>query len=193
MGKGPTLLTRRLRLRPFELTDALEVQRLAGDPDIADTTLNIPHPYQPGMAEQWIMTHDPDHDSGEALTLAVVGRETGELMGAVGLTVTQRFNRAELGYWIGKPYWNRGFCTEAACAILSHAFEVMRLHRVHASHLIRNPASGRVMQKLGMVHEGRARQHAKKGETYEDLELYGILRDEWEAEERALEPSVRAI
>lgn len=192
MGKGPTLLTRRLRLRPFELADALEVQRLAGDPDIADTTLNIPHPYRPGMAEQWIMTHEPAYDAGEALTLAVAGRKTGELMGAIGLTISQRFNRAELGYWVGKPYWNRGFCTEAAYAILSHAFEVMRLHRVHASHLSRNPASGRVMQKLGMVHEGRARQHARKGETYEDLELYGILRDEREAEERVLDPSGRA-
>jgi RimJ/RimL family protein N-acetyltransferase len=148
---------------------------------VADTTLNIPHPYETGMAEEWILTHAPAYEAGEAVTAAIVHGTSHDLVGAMGLTVNQRFNHAELGYWVGKPYWHRGYCTEAAAALLEYAFSVMKLHRVHAFHFRRNPASGRVMQKLGMLHEGSARQHARKGEVYEDLEMYGILRSDWES------------
>lgn len=183
MKRGPTLTTRRLILRPFVLPDAPDVQRLAGDWAIADTTLNVPHPYQDGMAEEWISTHQPRYDAGELVSFAITLQETADLVGAIGLVVSKRFQRAELGYWVGRPYWNRGYCTEAGLAVLEYAFTTLRLHRVNASHLARNPASGRVMQKLGMTYEGLARQHVKRWESYEDLALYGILRDEWEAKQ----------
>lgn len=179
MKKRPTIETERLRLRPFQFSDADDVQRLAGDRAIADTTLNVPHPYEDGMAEEWIATHQPRFESGELFNLAVTLRTTGDLIGAIGLGIDQRFGRAELGYWIGKPYWNNGYCTEAGRAVLQYGFSVLGLHRIHASHLTRNPASGRVMQKLGMVHEGRARQHVRRWDAFEDLELYGILAEEW--------------
>lgn len=179
MKHRPTLHTQRLDLRPFRLSDAAEVQRLAGDRAIADTALNIPHPYVDGVAEEWISTHQPRFEAGELVSFAISLRQTGELIGAIGLVVNQRFQRAELGYWIGKPYWNQGYCTEAGRAVLEYAFTVLHLHRVHACHLVRNPSSGRVMQKLGMVQEGVARQHVKRWEVYEDLALYGILKSEW--------------
>jgi RimJ/RimL family protein N-acetyltransferase len=185
MKKLPTTPTERLLLRPFEEADAPAVQRLAGDRAIADTTLNIPHPYEPGMAEQWIATHQPGFESGTLCNFAIALRQTGELVGAIGLVVTVRFDRAELGYWIGRPYWNRGYCTEAAWAVLDFGFEALGLNRIHAIHFSRNPASGRVMEKIGMTHEGRSRQHGKRWGVYEDLELYGILRSEWEAASRA--------
>ncbi len=180
MKQRPTLQTERLTLRPFEFSDAADVQRLAGDWAIADTTLNIPHPYQDGMAEEWISTHQPRYEAGELVNFAITLQETGDLIGATGLVISQRFQRAELGYWVGQPYWNQGYCTEAGCAVLEYAFTVLHLHRVHACHLARNIASGRVMQKLGMTCEGLARQHVKRWEAYEDLVLYGILRSEWE-------------
>jgi RimJ/RimL family protein N-acetyltransferase len=179
MAQMPTLQTARLLLRPFAESDAADVQLLAGDHAIADTTLNIPHPYEDGMAEEWIATHRPRFEAGESLTFAITLSDTGGLVGAIGLDINQRFQTAEVGYWVGKPYWGLGYCTEAARAVLDHAFHVLYLHRVHACHLSRNPASGRVMQKLGMVHEGRSRQHVKRWDAYEDLERYGILRDEW--------------
>ena len=86
--------------------------------------------------------------------------------------------RAELGYWIGVPSWNQGYATEAAAAVVSYAFGELNLHRVWAQHLARNAASGRVMQKIGMQHEGRLRQHARTNGIPEDLESYAILRDE---------------
>ncbi|MCI2424905.1 GNAT family N-acetyltransferase [Candidatus Acetothermia bacterium] len=179
MNERPTIVTERLLLRPFELSDAPDVQRLAGDKAIADTTLNIPHPYEDGMAEEWILTHQPKFEAGELVNFAIVLRTTGKLIGAIGLAIVRRFERAELGYWIGKPYWNNGYCTEAGRAVLRYSFSVLKLNRVHASHLTRNPASGRVMQKIGMTREGCARQHVKRWDRFEDLELYGILREGW--------------
>ena len=179
MKQRPTLHTQRLILRPFEMADARDVQRLAGDHAIADTTLNIPHPYEDGMAEQWIATHQPQFEAGEQATFAIVLQATSELVGAIGLVINRRFDRAELGYWIGRPYWNQDYCTEAGRAVLSYGFTELNLNRIHAYHLSRNPASGRVMEKLGMTREGLLRQHAKKWGKYEDLVEYGLLREDW--------------
>jgi ribosomal-protein-alanine N-acetyltransferase len=178
MKMRPTIETKRLLLRPFELSDAKDVQRLAGDRAIADTTLNIPHPYEDGMAEEWISTHQPKFEAGELSNFAIVLRTSAQLIGSIGLRIVPRFERAELGYWIGRQYWRNGYCTEAGRAILQYGFSVLRLNRIHASHLTRNPASGRVIQKLGMLHEGCARQHAKRWDRFEDLELYGIIKDQ---------------
>jgi len=174
----PTLHTERLTLRPFTLADADDVQRLAGDPAVASTTLNIPHPYEDGLAEQWISTHREKFGMGLGVTLAATLREGGALIGCVGLAMNQPHDRGTLGYWVGKPWWGMGYCTEAARAVLTYGFDVLGLHRIVATHFARNPASGRVMQKIGMTHEGSLRQHVKKGEGFEDLAYYGILKSE---------------
>ncbi len=154
MKQLPTLKTERLILRPFEMSDVTDVRLLAGDRAIADTTLNIPHPYEEGMAEQWIRTHQPRFEAGELVNFAITMRADGELVGAIGLVIERRFDRAELGYWVGRPYWRQGYCTEAGRSVLKFGFMELNLNRIHASHLCRNPASGRVMQKLGMTREG---------------------------------------
>lgn len=167
-------------LRPFEMADAPEVQRLAGDRAIADTTQRIPHPYLEGMAEVWISQHAETFAEGTGVTFAITQKSDGALLGAASLTDLSKSHQAALGYWIGKPYWNHGYCTEAAGAVLRYAFLALGLIRVHSCHLRRNPASGRVMQKLSMKHEGCQRQHVEKWGKFEDLELYGILNHEWE-------------
>lgn len=139
--------TARLLLRPFEMSDAPDVQRLAGDIAIADTTLTVPHPYLDGMAEQWIATHAPKFEAGELVNFAIVERQHGELVGAIGLTLETAFDRAELGYWVGRPYWGLGYCTEAAASVVRYGFKRLGLNRIHARYVQRNPASGRVMQK----------------------------------------------
>jgi RimJ/RimL family protein N-acetyltransferase len=179
MDPQPTLQTDRLILRPFTLDDAPAVRRLAGDPAIADTTLNIPHPYEAGMAEAWIETHPQQYEKGEGATFAIVRRADGVLVGAIGIHPRAKHDRAEIGYWIGKPYWGQGIATEAARAVVDYGFETLGLNRIYAYHFGRNPASGRVMQKLGMKYEGTLRQHVRNGEQYEDLATYGMLRDEW--------------
>ncbi|MEW6567968.1 MAG: GNAT family N-acetyltransferase [Chloroflexota bacterium] len=181
MEPQPTLETDRLRLRPFQLGDAAAVQRLAGERDIAASTTNIPHPYEDGVAERWISTHPERFDRGESVVFAVTLRQGGELIGAIGLEINPEYARAELGYWIGKPYWNQGYCTEAARAVVDYGFRRLGLNRIHARHFQRNPASGRVMQKIGMRHEGSLRQHVRKWGVFEDIECYAVLRAEYES------------
>lgn len=175
----PSLQTERLILRPFRRNDASAVQELAGAREIADTTMNVPHPYEDGMAEQWIGTHEADYESGTSATFAIVLREGANLVGAIGLRLDRSADKAELGYWVGKPYWNLGFATEATGAVLAFGFDELRLNRIQARHFARNPASGRVMEKAGMILEGTARQAAIKWGEYEDFVWYAILREEW--------------
>lgn len=172
------ITTERLILRRFTLADAPDVQRLAGDKLIAATTLEIPHPYENGMAEQWISTHLKEIEEGKLSNFAITLKETGQLIGAIGLHINARFNRAELGYWVGVPYWNKGYCTEAARAVLKHGFEDLKLHRIFAHYFSNNPASGKVMEKIGMKYEGYLRQHACKDGQYFDLIMYAILKSD---------------
>jgi [ribosomal protein S5]-alanine N-acetyltransferase len=178
--KQPILETERLRLRPFTRDDAPTVQQLAGDPAIADTTLNIPHPYLDGMAENWINTHSEALASGKSITYAITRRQDGALLGAIGLRLDRQHRRAEMGYWMGKPYWGQGYTTEAARALIALGFNELDLNRIYATYLVRNPASGRVMEKMGMRHEGLLRQHVEKNGRFEDLATCAILRSEFE-------------
>lgn len=177
----PFLESERLVLRPFELADAPEVQRLAGDFAIADTTLNVPHPYEDGMAETWIATHSGAWQDGSLAAFAVARRSDGQLLGAISLKMQRGTDVAELGYWIGRPFWGHGYATEAARSLIGYGFASLGLERIAARHFARNPASGRVMQKAGMWRTGLDRQAAHKGDRYEDCVLYEIQRDAWTA------------
>lgn len=170
-----TLTTERLVLRPFTLADAPAVQRLAGAREIALNTLLIPYPYPEGAAEAWISKPRDPND----ITFAITLRDTDELVGAMGLAIGREHGRAEIGYWIGVEHWNHGYATEAAREVMRYGFEELNLNRIFAMYFARNAASGRVMQKLGMRHEGSLREHLVKWGERIDVELYGILRRDW--------------
>jgi RimJ/RimL family protein N-acetyltransferase len=176
--KQPTLETERLILRPFLPLDAAEVRRQAGEFEIASTTLRIPHPYSEAAAERWIASLAGKYLVGEEVNFAVVLKCESRLIGAVGLTLEGEHRRAELGYWIGRDYWNRGYATEAARRVLAYGFAELGLRRVVAHFMSRNPASGRVLEKLGMTREGRLRQHILKWGEWEDIELFGVLKSD---------------
>ncbi len=176
----PTLQTQRLILRPFCLADADDVQLLAGAREVAAMTLTIPHPYEDGMAQEWIQTHPTAFSQGKGVNFAIALRDKNTLCGAIGLGINQEHNHAELGYWIGKPFWGNGYCTEAAKEVLRYGFEKLGLHRICASHFVHNPTSGRVMQKIGMTYEGCRRQHTLKWGEYIDFMDYGILKSDWQ-------------
>ncbi len=176
MSSQPTLTTSRLVLRPFQLSDAGEIQRLAGDREIAATTLRIPHPYLDGMAEEWINSLATRYDKGEVVAFVIRNGDDDALLGAIGLEICKEHERAELGYWIGKPYWGNGYCTEAARAVVEYAFETLKLNRIEAHHFAGNEASGRVMRNVGMHYEGRLVQRIKKWGKFVDLIVYGLVR-----------------
>jgi RimJ/RimL family protein N-acetyltransferase len=177
----PTLTTERLTLRPFIPDDAFDIERLAGVREIADTTLTIPHPYPHGAAAEWILTHAPAWEKGTAATFAVVENKSGRLVGVAALMIRPDHRRAELGYWIALDRWNQGYATESNQRLVDFGFEVLGLHRIEARHFLRNPASGRVMLKLGMKAEGVEREAAVKGDRYESFAVYSILEEEWRA------------
>ncbi|MEO8909713.1 MAG: GNAT family N-acetyltransferase [Gemmatimonadaceae bacterium] len=180
MLEQPPLTTDRLTLRPFVLDDAWDVERLAGMREIADTTLNIPHPYPVGAATRWIESHPPAWTSGTGVTFAIVETSTGKLAGAISLMLIHReHRRGELGYWIAVDRWKKGYATEASRRLIDFGFDVLGLHRIEARHFVRNPASGRVIEKLGMQKEGVQRDWAIKWDRFETLVLYSILEPEW--------------
>jgi len=179
MLTAPTLHTERLILRSFTLEDAPEVQRFAGDHDVASTTCAIPHPYEDGMAEEWISTHEPALEKGTGINLAITLKDTPKLdntilIGAIDIRIDPTDKIGELGYWVGKPYWNSGYCTEAAKVIVNYAFDVLELTSIHAFYLKRNPASGRVLEKIGMQFEECFPKGVEKWGVLEDLVKYSI-------------------
>lgn len=175
MLKQPTLRSTRLLLRPLRPEDAPVVQELAGAAAIADTTLRIPHPYPDGAAEAWIDTLTPEWESGGGATFAITDRALECLVGVVGLTISATEATAELGYWIGLQYWNRGYATEAAQTLVDWGMEALHLNRIEARHLMRNPASGRVLQKLGMTRQSGVNTSIEKNGRLEALVQYFLL------------------
>ena len=169
-------------LRRFTPQDAPTVQVLAGDAAVADTTLNIAHPYPPGAAAAWIATHDAEFEEKEGAVFAVTAQGAGALVGAISVGINPGHRHGEIGYWIGRPFWGHGYATGALRLVLAHCFSRLGLHRVFAHHMARNPASGRVMEKAGMQREGTLRQHVLKSGQYEDIVIYGLLRREYRGE-----------
>ncbi|MBU2492125.1 MAG: GNAT family N-acetyltransferase [Bacteroidetes bacterium] len=176
--------TERLLLRPFNLNDAKRVQQLAGDKRISDTTLFIPHPYPDGAAEEWISTHKEKAESGNEYVFAITLKDQNDIIGAIGLVVNKTFNNAEAGYWIGVPYWNNGYVTEALASVIKFAFTELNLNKVHAHYMASNIASGKAMIKNGMQKEGYFRKHIFRNNEYHDAIFYGILREEYLANDK---------
>lgn len=171
----PVIETDRTRLRPFELSDAPALARIAGDERIARMVASVPSPYPELAAESWILTHEPGRRAGTDYCYAVEDRD-GALIGAAGL---HRCDEGwTLGYWIAPDHWGRGYASEAVGALLKAGRRTLNLRRVHAGYFPDNPASGRVLAKLGFE---------PSGETYMTFSLGRLARVEtvemvWRAE-----------
>jgi RimJ/RimL family protein N-acetyltransferase len=124
-------------------------------------TGTIPHPYSEEMAVDWIQSLQ----AGEEGVAFAIDR-SGALIGCVGYRATER-THAEMGYWIGRQHWGKGFATEASRALIEIA-KALKLPRLEASHFLDNPASGRVLEKLGFVATGMSAERyscARGGEA----------------------------
>jgi RimJ/RimL family protein N-acetyltransferase len=176
----PVFETERLILRPFELTDAAQVQKLAGDIEVAKTTLSIPYPYPDGAAESWISGCRERSQSGDGFAFAMVTKDQPALIGCISINLTKQHNRGELAYWVGRPYWRQGYAAEAAKQVIHFGFEALKLNKIWAAAMVKNPASSNVMSKVGMKHEGTFKEHIIKWDQFEDLVYYGILKTDYE-------------
>ena len=109
---------------------------------------------------------------------AITLKEDGRLIGSITLDMACEHDHAQLGFWIGVPYWGKGYATEAAREVVRTGFEVWGLHRIYAQYFGTNLASARVLAKVGFQGEGLMRQHVKHWDQYQDVHLCAILRDE---------------
>jgi RimJ/RimL family protein N-acetyltransferase len=184
------LRTARLLLRSLVREDVPAFVRLAGAKEIAATTIQIPHPYAEDDARSFLAKASEDFLAGRSVSFAISVLPGDELCGAVGLHLADEHKRAELGYWIGAPFWGRGYATEAAMAAVALGFETLRLNRIYAQHFAGNTASQRVLEKIGMRHEGRSRQHIQKWNRFVDVENYGLLAEEFRSSEPARRSNV---
>jgi RimJ/RimL family protein N-acetyltransferase len=147
-GSTPVLETERLVLRAPRLEDAKAVVTLASDRRVAENTARIPHPYRLADAGEWISSVGTD--AGKQTFLITLN---GAPIGACGIDLRDG-PTPELGYWLGAPYWGQGFATEAARAVIDHAFEDLGHEALQAGARVSNPASRRVLEKCGFQWTG---------------------------------------
>lgn len=180
----PTITLRQLVLRPYGDGDLEAIVRICGDKRIAAMTRTIPHPYSLDDARKFLASLRGKWEAGDSAVFAVCPRQAdgtiGEPVGSCGLMVDKIDVRAELGYCFEPSSWGRGYATQSAAAVCDVGFELMGLRKITAHYLPHNPASGRVLSKVGFAQEGVLRKQAHKwGESF-DLIAVGLLREEWE-------------
>jgi [ribosomal protein S5]-alanine N-acetyltransferase len=149
MEPYPTLHTERLVLRAFTLDDAPALRQLARAREVARTMLHLPHPYEEGMAEEWIAGLRPAFEAGTRAPFAVTLCEGATLVGTVSLFIDERERAGLLGFWVGLPYWSKGYVTEAVAEVVRYGFEERGLQRIRANHFGSNTASGKVLRRSG--------------------------------------------
>jgi RimJ/RimL family protein N-acetyltransferase len=147
-GSTPVLETERLVLRAPRLEDAKAIAQLANDRRIAENTTRVPHPYKLADAEDFI---EQVNKAGGELALLITLDD--EPIGACGLAKLDG-PAPDLGYWLGAPYWGNGYATEAARAVIDHAFTALSTDAVQAGARVTNPASRRVLEKCAFQWTG---------------------------------------
>ena len=148
-----TIRTARLVLRPPISADAQRIVDFVSDFDIARMLARVPHPYDVADALWWIGTQaTPEGRSHEEVLIASLD---GELIGACSHMFRAHTASSEVGYWVGKPYWGRGYATEMTAALLHFGFSERGLQTTTVSHMTDNPASAAVIAKLGFRPTGR--------------------------------------
>lgn len=176
----PVLESDRLILRQPIQADAERIRELAGHPDIAYNTLALPHPYPLEAAIQFIQYIADAAEKNHEYTFGIYQRRDNLLVGMISLSPRGSEYKAEVGYWVGVPYWGMGYATEATKRIIQHGFEDCKLNRIYAYHFTRNAASRRVQEKAGMIFEGVLRQNHVKDGAFLDSGVCAILREDWQ-------------
>lgn len=168
----PTIKTSRLILRNLRESDIPNIVEMANDPEIASTTLNIASPYTRKNAIQWLKVAELGLINKDHLIFAIALSPGDQLIGGIGLRINKRHHHAEVGFWIGKPYWKNGYASEALKEILKYGLQEMKLHKIFGHHMKNNPGSGKVMMKSGMHREAELKEHIFKDGTFHDLIQY---------------------
>jgi len=171
-------ITDEIHLGEFRAADKDALIEYLNDRDIYDRTLRIPFPYTEAAADAWLtLAAKMTREQGQPVCWAIRRPDEG-LIGGCGFEGFQagKSHRAEIGYWLAKPYWGRGLMTAVVQQLCRHAFEKFGLAKITAHVFAPNQASARVLEKCGFEQEGFLRKHFYKDGQYLDAKLYGLLR-----------------
>ena len=174
--------TKRLTLRRFKVTDAdMMFNNWANDDEV---TRYMRWPSYKSVDEavntlqNWVDSYE-----GESYYHWGICLDSYEMIGSIGVFIdSEHDHRTELGYCIGRKWWNNGYVSEAVKAVIDYIFTNTDVERIEAFYAVDNPASGKVMQKAGMEFEGFARNKFKSRVGFEDSNMYGIVREMWEVQ-----------
>lgn len=178
--RPPVLETPRLRLRPFEDSDAAALFEIASNPNVSRYTLWESHK---SLEDSHTFLRDyaaANYLTGVSDPYAIMLTETDHLIGSTGAHWASEKNKClEFGYWLAEPYWGRGLAAEAGRALVTHVFASYDVERVQAHCIAENVASTRVLDKLGLAYEGTHRSALFHRGRFWDLRMYATLRAEW--------------
>jgi len=175
-----TITTTRLILRPFTLDDAPRLVELCNNYNIYKSTLTLPYPYTIESALSWIPTHQEGFEQDSIYNFAITDKTTGIQYGSISLSNNKAHKNGEIAYMIGEEYWGRGYATEALKALVHFAFTEKGYRKVWGRFFTSNPASGKVMEKIGMTQEGLQKAHVLKDGQPQDMMLYGLLKEDFQ-------------
>jgi RimJ/RimL family protein N-acetyltransferase len=147
------LESERVLLRHTRADDAASIVPLADDWDVARNLGRLPHPYAREDADFYLAKAAEGRAAGTDFNYAITRKSDGVLMGTCGIHLRQG-GHFEFGYWLGKPYWKQGYATEAARRLVGFGFQTLKIETLVAGWFHDNPASGRVLEKLGCVITG---------------------------------------
>lgn len=175
----PIIETTRLFLNEIKHTDVPIIVNYASNKKVSDFTQNIPYPYAEEDAKIWIIAAQEGFEKGTQFTFAIRLKPGNQFIGGIGLKKDRKHHRAELGYWIAEKFWNHGYATEAARALVKYGFQNINLNKITASHFAENFASGKVLTHCKMIREGVLKEQIFKNEIYNDLIIYGLTKEDY--------------
>lgn len=166
-----------IHLSEFRASDKPALVEYLNDRDIYERTLRIPYPYSDNDADTWLAIAANNTQQGQPVNFAIRTAQD-YLIGGCGFDGCQagKSHRAEIGYWLAKPYWGRGIMTSVVSKICQHAFDEFGLVKITAHVFSLNPASARVLEKCGFVQEGVLRKHFQKDGKFVDAKLFALIR-----------------
>ncbi len=177
-GVLPPLATERLVLRRLETGDADAVHRLINDWEVAGKLSRVSYPFPLDDIEDWIEATHESLRQGREFAFAITLRAESELVGVIGLIVDDTRTRADLGYWIGRAYWDRGYATEAVRRLVEFGFLNLGLERLWAVMLVNNDVSARVLEKVGFRNEGQFRHEFPARNEVRTVHRFALTRVE---------------
>jgi RimJ/RimL family protein N-acetyltransferase len=153
--EAPALETKRLLLRPVDFGDAAAIQAAASVWAISDTMISIPHPYPEDEAAKFIAERREAAEKGSGIAFTMIKKQPEKTFAGVAeiRSIDREHSQAEVSFWIAVDAWGNGYMSEAVRAILDFAFDGLKINRIYAHHMVRNPACGRVLEKNGFTQE----------------------------------------